>query len=412
MLNSPQAQALLLQHQPVATSESQSVGAEGHAGKRTAETPAGRGRASKRGRGRGAAAAQAHGGSNDDLSSTRAQMLQEKNRRAQRRFRERQKAKVSELLIEVEELSSRVEGLQADKQSLTHHSNILQKVLGMKEEQLETMMQRLKTLDGHDPSTPKSETLEVVDSDGAVITITRSGMQDKLSKIWREFVNKLAGCLVEGGAHSPGEEIIETINKLVADAVCMYKKAALYDPPAMRKWFLCNMEDPTLHQHESEVQVREHFCYAATCLFSIGAFTLRQPPCTQVKWKCIVRSLALTAQQKEEIAELKKMRAERLHELERDALNLAGGILESEPSGDKPVAAAPATGRMLSQRYIRHCEIAAKLRDNVLERGSAQLEFDSTLFQGIFTSLQMARVMVQSYPLVPDSVALVDWACQ
>jgi len=370
--------------------------------KREAEEVPVRGRPSKRGGGRGAGRAtsatpgevgaqeggaatdQPDGGSSDaGQTSHRAQMLQEKNRRAQRRFRERQKAKVSELLVEVEELSTRIEGLEAEKQSLTNHSAILQKVLSMKEEQVETMTQSLKARDEQDSSARGNEALEILDSDGATVSVPKTAMQDKLSKIWREYVNKLAGCLVEGGANNPGEDVINTISKLVRDAVVMYKKSSLFDAATMRKWCLSNMEDPGAKQQDTE---------------------------TQMKWKSIVRSLALTGQQKEEVSQLKKMRGERLMELEKEACSLAGEMVESGLGASGPLTNV--TGTLLSQQYIKHFDIVAKLRDNVAERSNAQLEFDSTLFQGIFTPLQMARVMVQSYPLVPDSMALVNWACQ
>jgi len=97
-------------------------------------------------------------------------------------------------------------------------------------------------------------------------------------------------------------------------------------------------------------------------------------------------------------------------ELEKEACSLAGEMVESGLGASGPLTNV--TGTLLSQQYIKHFDIVAKLRDNVAERSNAQLEFDSTLFQGIFTPLQMARVMVQSYPLVPDSMALVNWACQ
>lgn len=388
MLNNPHAQALLQQYQLAAASGSQAASEGPRATKRSAEGAAPRGRPSKRGRGRGresAAADPVVSGSGDEggPSSDRAQQLQEKNRRAQRRFRERQKTMVSELMTEVDELKGRVNTLQADKQSLTHHSNILQKVLGMKEEQVENMTQRLKSLEGQEAGKSDRDTLEVLDSDGVAVSVAKTGMQDKLTKVWREYVNKLAGCLVEGGANNPGSDIIDTINKLVRDAVSMYKKASLYDPSAMRKWFLSNMEEPGLEQSDKEIQM---------------------------KWKSIVRSLALSGQQKEEIIELKRMRAEKLKGLNAEACRLAK--LLSDGGFDMNPEEIPSTGRLLAKQYIQHSDVSARLRDNIEDRSNAQLEFDSTLFQGIFTPLQMARVMVQSYPLVPDSIALVNWACQ
>jgi hypothetical protein len=54
--------------------------------------------------------------------------LQEKNRRAQRRFRERQKNKLHDLHAQIDELTSKVGSLQSENTTLHSRTNILEKV--------------------------------------------------------------------------------------------------------------------------------------------------------------------------------------------------------------------------------------------------------------------------------------------
>ena len=99
-----------------------------------------------------------------DDAERRHLALQEKNRRAQRRFRERQKAsllkgihvghgaplifvpphaqtKLHDLHKQIDELTSKVGTLQSENAALHSRTNILEKVLDMRNEQIQVMQE-------------------------------------------------------------------------------------------------------------------------------------------------------------------------------------------------------------------------------------------------------------------------------
>lgn len=190
--------------------------------------------------------------SDESEAQRRAVQLQEKNRRAQRRFRERQKARVSELLEQVEALTNKVEGLEAENVALTNQGNILQKLLAMKEEYIGQMSQQVKARKAQEGSTSGEEEFVIEDSDNNEIKIVRSEMLEQLGSAWRGYVNKLAGCLVEGGSDHPNSEVIDRISKLVADSCTLCKKAAIYDSVITKKWFLSSMEESVCDKSADE----------------------------------------------------------------------------------------------------------------------------------------------------------------
>lgn len=70
----------------------------------------------------------------------------QKNRLAQRRFRERQKAKVKNLHTEIEELKARVDALQLQNTALSSQNSILEKVLSMRDEQISGLQEEKDVL--------------------------------------------------------------------------------------------------------------------------------------------------------------------------------------------------------------------------------------------------------------------------
>jgi hypothetical protein len=78
----------------------------------------------------------------DETSEGRSKKLQEKNRLAQRRFRERQRVRVNSLQHQIEELTDSVKKLTVTKHDLDTRNSLLESVLTVKDEQLRVMRER------------------------------------------------------------------------------------------------------------------------------------------------------------------------------------------------------------------------------------------------------------------------------
>ena len=188
--------------------------------------------------------------------------LQAKNRRAQQRFRERQKAKVTELLDQVDDLSAKLKAAEEEKADIINHKNIVEKMVKMKEEHALAMAERIRVLEANSEEggagAGADESVEVTNAQGEKVVLSKHrGMLDKLREIWRDYVNTLAGCLVEGGSENPSKEVLDRIARLVSDACDVNKRYSLYNPAVAREWFVSSMEDGTTldSQDDKDAQV-------------------------------------------------------------------------------------------------------------------------------------------------------------
>ncbi len=71
---------------------------------------------------------------------------QEKNRAAQRRFRLRQKAKISNFEHQVQELSEQLKRVTSENASLKNLNNILEQVLNLRDEHINGLQQAVHVL--------------------------------------------------------------------------------------------------------------------------------------------------------------------------------------------------------------------------------------------------------------------------
>ena len=204
----------------------------------------------------------ADAGTEDTAQHCKTLALQAKNRRAQQRFRERQKARVSELLDQVDDLSEKLKKAEEEKADIDNHKNIVEKMVKMKEEHALAMAERIRVLEANSEEggagSGGDESVEVTNAQGEKVVLSKHrGMLDKLREIWRDYVNTLAGCLVEGGSENPSKEVVDSIAQLVSDACDVNKRTALYNPAVAREWFLSSMEDGTTQdsQNDKDAQV-------------------------------------------------------------------------------------------------------------------------------------------------------------
>jgi hypothetical protein len=58
--------------------------------------------------------------------------------------------------------------------------------------------------------------------------------------------------------------------------------------------------------------------------------------------------------------------------------------------------------------YIKTHEAVAKLRENLKAEHNVTIEFCAAVFKGVLNHFQMASLLVQAYPAVPDALAVAS----
>ncbi|KAG1676960.1 hypothetical protein FOA52_014836 [Chlamydomonas sp. UWO 241] len=307
------------------------------------------------------------GMSKEDL---RHYALQEKNRRAQRRFRERQKNKLHDLHKQIDELTNKVGSLQSENTSLHSRTNILEKVLDMRNEQIQVMQETKETshlsADEDDPVAQQGV-------QGQLVQLTPENVKalssEQMHSIYQMYIKELSVRLTDEAALSPTN--IEEIQRLVKDLSMMIMRLGVIKPLETRKFIV--MSRQRLGNSESEV--------------------------IEV-WKGVMKTIDLSDEQKREVVNLKAMFLQKIDPImaERKLLNLQ---IQSNLPHD-----TFATKNALM--YIKAHEAVMKLRDNLRAEQHVVLEFAMAFFRGVFKPWQMATLLVKCYPVVPDALGIAS----
>lgn len=345
-----------------------------------------------------------------DLDTKKHLALQEKNRRAQRRFRERQKQRVTELEEQVAILQAQLEAATAASATgppgAAANSGVA--AAGGALPGLQPEAARPVLPDGdimqHDckqephvspravvgaqvPSTgsPPSdedqpalamafeETLTLTVREGHPVQLTAQELGDmtpaELAKFYKAYVNELAGILVE--SDNPSSHTTQDRVRRLVDEVCLLvTRAALCNPPGSKHFALTKVDDVS-----------------------------NQPADTRVPQ--IARALDITQQQRRQLGQLRGLFLQKLALIAAERHEINQQLAGSVPGG---------TGnRHLASRYLASHDSARRLRESLREEHILVLDFVSTIYKHVFTAQQAAQFMIQSYPWTPDCLALCTW---
>lgn len=331
-----------------------------------------------------------------DEAERRHQALQEKNRRAQRRFRERQKTKLQDLHKQIEELTTRVSSLQNENAALHSRTSILEKVLDMRNEQIQVMQE---TKESNQYPGGEEELLQLQDMGGQLVQLTPEMIKDlssdQIYKIYQMYVKELSNQLTDAPAltantdgsvgpptagspstaPSPGALDIQVtspeLEKLVKDLSMMIMRLGVIKPLETRKFIVVSRQ----YLGSSEAEVIE-------------------------LWKNVMKSIDLTEQQKREIVELKRMFLQKIEPIMEERKHLNVQIQANLPHDTFHTKNA--------LTYIKAHEAVIKLRDNLRAEQHVVLEFAIAVFRGVFRPRQMATLLVKCYPAVPDALGIAS----
>lgn len=307
------------------------------------------------------------------------QVMQEKNRLAQRRFRERQKAKVHDLHKQIEELRERVDSLQVDNTSLQSQNSILEKVLAMRDEQIGVLQEHTKILDvsskadveaGIEAEKACQTTLTLSALRGKVVRLScemlKNMSTEELMQIWQNYVTEISSALVEANSNAP--EAMERIEKLISEVSMLCLRFAVLNPIACKMW--------ATRQY--------HLCEADELK----------------RWQAVTCTLDMTKDQKVEMTILRRMLLQKLQQLVEERRKLNVTVQTTLPSS--------AVGHRIALEYLKANQAVVRLKDILRSEHNAMLDFVSTIIKKVLKPIQVARLMVQAYPSKPDMLAVAS----
>eukprot|EP00775_Hariotina_reticulata_P012515 gene12515-12649_t len=301
-------------------------------------------------------------GNEDDMTAAekRHLALQEKNRRAQRRFRERQKAKIQDLHQQIEELTQKVGSLQTENAALHSRTSILEKVLDMRNEQIQ-VMQESKEITQQVYEQAEGPPLTLTAVSGQSISLTTDMLKalspEQIYKIYQTYIKELSSRLVELNQDGcASEEITAQVEKLTKEVT--------------RKFIAVSRQ--YLHNEEEAIDM----------------------------WKSVVNSINLSDKQKLDIVQWKQLFMQKVESIvdERKKLNVQIQAHLPQESFHTRNAIT----------YIKTHEAVAKLRENLRAEHNVTIEFCAAVFKAVLNSFQMASLLVQAYPAVPDALAVAS----
>ncbi|KAK9844570.1 hypothetical protein WJX74_004153 [Apatococcus lobatus] len=313
------------------------------------------------------------------------QKLQEKNRRAQQRFRARQKAKLAEKDSQIQDLVQQLSSLLDASNSLKSQNSVLTRMLELGQQrrtdeqqlssgqhtQAQSMQQQphaaavlspsLALTGSTGTSTAASGMTWQEGKLAGALTLTVKGGQpiqmtaeqvntlqpDTLKILWKAYVNQLALSLMElegGNGATAGARLAQ----LTQEACDLLLRFAAANPHGFKTLSACHLEDPSHGVAGDDWDI----------------------------WLVVMRALVLTPKQKKDILQLRQ-------------------------------AYLSSLKLILQQRAIHR--IADSIKASLNEESGVLLKFVSGCCNTVFELVQTARMLVQSYPWLPDIVSISSW---
>lgn len=305
---------------------------------------------------------------------------QEKNRRAQKRFRERQKANISSMQEQMVYMREEVDRLRKENKDLVGKNALMDKmlrlsndsILSLQEGQIQTKAKRFKEC------AQLLETLQqerIQDVMGGLDESDTSYLLDGKGLIWywKKLVKDASVLLIQydciiSSDESKKEEIVKVMKTLLdkAGRVCMY--AAVYNTPNF-EILMSAVFDNGMAGEKNE---NEH-------------------------WLSVITHLDLNEYQMYQFSALYGIYKERMGTLTRACSQKLAALQNLGPDGgDKRHL------NHMVKKVIRVNEAGKELQLQMYEEYLCRVEFWAAVFKTILTDVQKARFIVESYPFFPD----------
>ncbi|KAL0023897.1 hypothetical protein WJX79_007624 [Trebouxia sp. C0005] len=304
----------------------------------------------------------------------------EVNREAQRRFRQRQKARSRSVETQLAEATARLRDMTTKQGQLEARNQLLEKV-ALLNKNAESASEHSLLWQGdpawHEQAQAKegqgpTVTLTLWDQDCVVTVDELSKLPlPKMSKLYTAFVQKLAVCLLDMD-RNPDSPMSEQLNNWTAEATCSAVAVALYNPEGFRTFGQARLDvGRVLPEQMSDESYRE-----------------------------LLPRLAYAESQVRDLLHLRRLYYTKMGQLYRQRKELRAQV---------PLACMGEVENICAtDNYTLLSNLAEKLRQNAAEEYSVFVQSFCAIFRGIQTSRQQAIMLVHAYPFVTHKDKLVS----
>lgn len=296
-------------------------------------------------------------------SSRNRKVVQEKNKLAQRRFRDRQKSKISELQEQIQHLEAQINQLEHQNGTLQSHNGLLEKVLAMRDEHIKQIQNQTQKQGSNVEAMTSKDNRKVLERVNFEVLTPEGIMQ-----LWESYSTRLSASLVEANSPLATEESTKNLEKLVNEMNGIFMRLSMENPVLLRIW-------NTREYHMSEMEELE-------------------------KWRSLLVTLNLTEDQKTELSQLRRLLLQQLQTLIEDRKNLKSSI--------QSFLVTQTLSSKLSTEYLKLQEIEVKLRKNLRIEDRSMFEFCTMIIRKILNPVQVATLYVHGYPSRPDLLAFTS----
>mmetsp|Transcript_38400 Transcript_38400/g.108520 ORF Transcript_38400/g.108520 Transcript_38400/m.108520 type:complete len:390 (-) Transcript_38400:147-1316(-) len=321
------------------------------------------------------------GGKNKNLK------LQEKNRLAQRRFRERQKVRVNSLQQQIEELTDTVKKLTVTKHDLDTRNSLLESVLTVKDEQLRVMRERghvmsqkIKEVGGANSGTitiygPDHQQIAMVLASERLADDNR--LLQALTEMYGVYMKKIQSQVkaIQEGDVTANQQLEQTLSSLFQQIDSVQAEGS----SSFMKWLITS--------HDTHAQK-----------FEGNSGWIEQ------LYDRIVQGISITPEQAYQLWDLYQTYLNNLKEMQQERVRvqaIADGN-SSELTGIYSIKRAT--------DFLQSQEAVAMYKDGLRRQQNVLFDLLRTVCRGVLSPFQTAQVLIASYPLMCDVIHLAKAA--
>ncbi|GLC67589.1 hypothetical protein PLESTF_000577500 [Pleodorina starrii] len=297
---------------------------------------------------------------------------------AQKRFRARQKERMTCLEQEVAEKKATFEQLAQENLLLRARTNILEKVVSCRDEQLNLVQafeERCRIGPGTQSFFGSSNFNTVADGDAAAQESFRMMKKEQVVPQYKAFLAEVSRDLLhcQYPCCDPTSPIVQKVTACVDRMRSVLKHLVLLNAPLMRQLLLLNME------------------------------TGQPGTPTDGHWDGVVASLQLGAQQRADIMAVLDLYHGLLAKVYEERKLIRAGL------GEGPGTLDPAASSFVARNELAsEMELMERLNANLAKEHSAHTLLSCFFMGKVLVPAQFAKVAVYSYPFFPDCLAVAS----
>jgi hypothetical protein len=295
----------------------------------------------------------------------RSLSVQERNRQAQARFRQRQKDKMSVLEAHVKELKADKIRLQEENRALNNRKSILEKVLALKEEQIQVLQNGAGIFHGVTEGAAK----EVTTSAGSANPLSQSSgiTSDQLIKAWKDCVKQLSTLLLKLDSEGESSGYVQQIEQLMSSTASVCRRVSFENPNAAKVLVCTRFHDVDVSNTGSH-------------------------------WAEVVKQLSLSTAQKEEIVNLSRTYRSEMATLKHQRHEYMAAMARSQP--DLFSCAGQCRNSLESGK------VCSSFQEMLRQEHQVHSQYAIAVLDKVFSRLQLAQASVTSYPFFPDALQM------